>query len=163
MADEKLYFNPRPPGGGRLELVKSFRDTLFISIHVPRVEDDIADKRTGSTIERISIHVPRVEDDIVGISNKTSKMPFQSTSPGWRTTCVGFAAGRNPDDFNPRPPGGGRPTMCRTTCRFPSYFNPRPPGGGRRQRNGLAERNRRIISIHVPRVEDDETGLDRGR
>ena len=51
-----LYFNPRPPCGGRLSFSKLVTDRYFISIHVPRVEDD-----PPSTAA--SIHVPRVEDD----------------------------------------------------------------------------------------------------
>ncbi len=36
---------------------------LSISIHVPRVEDDLIDPDTDEDAD-ISIHVPRVEDDI---------------------------------------------------------------------------------------------------
>ena len=104
-------------------------------------------------LRKISIHVPRVEDD-----------PKYSLS---EKACR---------DFNPRPPCGGRPALVpedrfdatfqstspvwRTTekARGPrpvdENFNPRPPCGGRL--DDWAESNgARIISIHVPRVEDD--------
>ena len=35
---------------------------MAISIHVPRVEDDVG-RSSGRRERRISIHVPRVEDD----------------------------------------------------------------------------------------------------
>ena len=102
----KKNFNPRPPGGGRRDIAaqqvlqKIFQSTSpgwrtttgqgaschfqFISIHVPRVEDDDDYIRVSETYE-ISIHVPRVEDD-TPMLNKTINVSY----------------------FNPRPPGGGR-------------------------------------------------------
>ena len=79
-----LYFNPRPPGGGRR---KASNDLLFmsdISIHALRVEGDtdapyVADKLY------ISIHALRVEGDLSSY----------------------FCYNRE-YDFYPRPPGGGR-------------------------------------------------------
>ena len=58
---------------------------------------------------------------------------FQSTSPAWGTT------------------GAKETVLC-----WWQYFNPRPPRGGRRdgKENRKSQRN---ISIHVPRVGDDET------
>ena len=38
-----LNFNPRPPCGGRLQVVYPFAIIFRISIHVPRVEDDTSD------------------------------------------------------------------------------------------------------------------------
>ena len=62
----------------------------LISIHVPRVEDDLA-PLLPSPRKRISIHVPRVEDDPVG--------------------CRVIKRHRY---FNPRPPCGGRPVYSAT-------------------------------------------------
>ena len=59
----KIYFNPRPPGGGRHWAESNGARIEIISIHVPRVEDDKSNKNITPTTER-----------------------FQSTSPGWRTT-----------------------------------------------------------------------------
>ena len=78
------HFNPRPPCGGRLGVRVDL--TLFspISIHVPRVEDDLRIYEEIAVFG-ISIHVPRVEDDV-----------GSTDSPFLRTY------------FNPRPPCGGR-------------------------------------------------------
>ena len=57
-------------------------------------------------------------------------------------------------DFNPRPPCGGRRIGQRHSTIIKN-FNPRPPCGGRpgrRSQTPTAE----SISIHVPRVEDDD-------
>ena len=59
----EMYFNPRPPCGGRLKLMVFQIVFSDISIHVPRVEDDHMDSNLGG-ITNISIHVPRVEDDL---------------------------------------------------------------------------------------------------
>ena len=106
------------------------RKTLhFISIHVPRVEDDrllrqadtiatnfnprppCGGRRQAPLLQTgkfsISIHVPRVEDD-----------PSPSVLRGSR------------QNFNPRPPCGGRPTIV-ITASTAADFNPRPPCGGR--------------------------------
>ena len=77
-------FNPRPPCGGRLTERKYTRPYCFISIHVPRVEDDFAVIKFWVAV-RISIHVPRVEDDI--LLRRKLRTRFY---------------------FNPRPPCGGR-------------------------------------------------------
>ena len=58
---------------------------IWISIHVPRVEDDVEGEKVPVAI-RISIHVPRVEDD--------------------RPILMWAQTARH---FNPRPPCGGRP------------------------------------------------------
>ena len=80
----------------------------------------------------ISIHVPRVEDDPrVGAEKQLSLLYI-----------------------NPRPPCGGR-RIVKVSFRVCWYFNPRPPCGGRQ--DGFQGKFRQpYISIHVPRVEDDE-------
>ena len=79
----------------------------------------------------ISIHVPRVEDDFNVNSGIRAIIKFQSTSPVWRTTRCRRYDSRRHKDFNPRPP------VWRTTYAFAPFFR------------GI------LISIHVPRVEDD--------
>ena len=63
-----------------------------------------------TAIERfwISIHVPRVEDDVTAIDCQLKTSRFQSTSPGWRTTTHLVCDLGSPCYFNPRPPCGGR-------------------------------------------------------
>ena len=79
---------------------------------------------------------------------------FQSTSPGWRTTQVELLFALRETDFNPRPPGGGRRIGQRHSTIIKN-FNPRPPGGGRPKKR-MVKIGNEIISIHVPRVEDDQ-------
>ena len=79
------YFNPRPPHGGRLDVKKHGSNTIQISIHVLRMEDDWLICRDGNTSRLISIHVLRMEDDD-GNLRPLAKMGY----------------------FNPRPPHGGR-------------------------------------------------------
>ena len=149
---EAFYFNPRPPGGGRhgtsslTGRVSKFQSTSpgwrttidtgysldieFISIHVPRVEDDNHGKGTRKRNQYISIHVPRVEDDLPALSGGAQK-----------------------NYFNPRPPGGGRQYAEERLAELKKFQSTSP--GWRTTRYVLAHRSCVEISIHVPRVEDD--------
>ncbi len=122
----------------------------------------------------ISIHVPRVGDDISGLRAIFSNSHFNPRPPcGGRLS--GLRAIFSNSHFNPRPPCGGRP-FFRAWASSTDDFNPRPQCGGRRS---LAKMGKlRIIfqstspvwgttgggggvllnewiSIHVPRVGDD--------
>ena len=125
----------------------------------------------------ISIHVLRVEDDLaLGFTGRQALL-FQSTSSVWRTTLLRDPLGnpgrisihvlRVEDDaaarparqsrayFNPRPPCGGRPSLSDSRrTRRNCHFNPRPPCGGRHKQAQGANKPL-YISIHVLRVEDD--------
>ena len=93
----------------------------------------------------------------------------------WRTTIYFFLLVLFFLNFNPRPPCGGRRYVNNRGYQQ-KYFNPRPPCGGRRRRKRQTRRMIifqstspvwrttrfiydddaiHIISIHVPRVEDD--------
>ena len=146
----------------------------------------------------ISIHVPRVEDDLLTVSRHIESRVFQSTSPGWRTTmakgkvidkfAISIHVPRVEDDLLPLSYGA---RATRISIHVPRVeddtsssrnsgggrdFNPRPPGGGRRWGQLLTQVNFGFqstspgwrttpvsalptsviaISIHVPRVEDD--------
>ena len=168
-------FNPRPPCGGRPAAISAGVISLAISIHVPRVEDDL---------------------DICTLC--MLKLGFQSTSPVWRTTRSKPRYAHRSTNFNPRPPCGGRPYRSASFYNYKKFqstspvwrttqlsagpqgstchFNPRPPCGGRlaaflrplscgefqstspvwRTTKPLTVSDLAIkISIHVPRVEDD--------
>ena len=58
----KSYFYPRPPYGGRPHIDTLLLCNKHISIHVPRMGDDINNSRYIIKII-ISIHVPRMGDD----------------------------------------------------------------------------------------------------
>ena len=131
----------------------SIQPTFSISIHVPRVEDDqtldemlrawndfnprppCGGRQTLPFCKvlkiRISIHVPRVEDDLSPLSKTTVVRSFQSTSPVWRTTQVSNFFICVCCLFQSTSP------VWRTTCRI------------------FCSGKIIVISIHVPRVEDD--------
>ena len=67
-----VYFNPRPPCGGRLNALGHV-PVGAISIHVLRVEDDQAGQ-VAPELVGISIHVLRVEDDTCGITYAIIKL-----------------------------------------------------------------------------------------
>ena len=109
------HFYPRPPCGGRRCTKPVYHYNVHISIHVPRVGDDVDAVCFGVTASaflstspvwgttagpgsfmspdaKISIHVPRVGDD--------------TDADGQQWIC---------DDFYPRPPCGGRPFKVQGT------------------------------------------------
>ena len=127
---QRLYFNPRPPCGGRPYIGQTNTLTLPISIHVLRVEDDLVHKSQNRRIRdfnprppcggrrlsddagprrrKISIHVLHVEDD--GRRNPDRQ-------DGLRISIHVLHVEDDPreteeaiehDYFNPRPPCGGR-------------------------------------------------------
>ena len=123
-------FNPHPPCGGR---------RTKIIRYIARID--------------ISIHVPRVGDDMTFFQCVAFLLLFQSTSPVWGTTGlvdtkedgkkISIHVPRMGDDrwlfflhpvsnyFNPRPPHGGRQLRSTANVKVKHDFNPRPPRGGR--------------------------------
>ena len=168
------YFYPRPPRGGRQQaqllytLIVAFLSTspawgttvprcicrsgAGISIHVPRVGDDLAAREhagqnqhfyprppRGGRLPRmrkraprmqISIHVPRVGDDA-------------------RMLSCAIHVG----NFYPRPPRGGRPYPPRSPAFTLPFLSTSPAWGTTQAQAGQFRRFN--ISIHVPRVGDD--------
>ena len=123
-------FYPRPPRGGRRGRARAVQLPAGISIHVPRVGDDMAESPVsvsenqflstspawgttqtpylGSTKRLISIHVPRVGDDAQGTGDPTARKAISIHVPR-----VGDDRPRGQSDssgfhFYPRPPRGGR-------------------------------------------------------
>ena len=101
-----VYFNPRPPCGGRLCYLRESSRRKHFNPRPPCGGRQVMYDDTASH-HLISIHVLRVEDD-VGVSLRT----------------ISFT------DFNPRPPCGGRHLVC-GLGELLMNFNPRPPCGGR--------------------------------
>ena len=102
----------------------------------------------------ISIHVPRVEDDVRKLDLLRGRGRFQSTSPVWRTTFFNPYTLTLIYDFNPRPPCGGRPLLC-TVYSISKLISIHVP----RVEDDQADADAQVmadISIHVPRVEDDQ-------
>ena len=145
-------FNPRPPRGGRHADIAWDSFSFTFQSTSPAWGTTYPDVDTAGLCP-ISIHVPRVGDD-----------------------TIAFPRAVLSTNFNPRPPRGGRPahtTLSRYSFTFQStspawgttcsairclcpkrYFNPRPPRGGRRELV-MYHNIKHIISIHVPRVGDD--------
>ena len=84
----------------------------------------------------ISIHVPRVEDDTALFDDLVRER-----------------------DFNPRPPCGGRRPL-RVICLRARGFQSTSPVW-RTTVVAVLPRRRNVISIHVPRVEDDSQDLSK--
>ena len=125
-----INFNPRPPCGGRRGQYDIKSIPKGISIHVPRVEDDLL-PLSNQRWKRYFNPRPPCGGRLTQLLRQQFLCQFQSTSPVWRTTQWSIKSDN-----------------------FMSNFNPRPPCGGRRRNGGLSGK-KRTISIHVPRVEDD--------
>ena len=174
-----VYFNPRPPRGGRRSPLSSLRNPPVFQSTPPA---------RGATFQ---------------LTSCPASLIFQSTPPARGAT--GGVSGSLLDtyNFNPRPPRGGRPytrfgslyqvisihapreggdrdTRPTTTREMPrtfqstppargatsqqknrlggnSNFNPRPPRGGRHGQHH-AKKKQRGISIHAPREGGDKEG-----
>ena len=55
----------------------------------------------------ISIHIPRVGDDMIDMETSGGSTIFQSTSPVWGMTVLDILTIASDLDFNPHPPCGG--------------------------------------------------------
>ena len=147
-----MNFNPRPPGGGRRTSSRLRAQSLAFQSTSPGWRTTLWLKYLFC-VGHISIHVPRVEDDVNLLRADTAVEQFQSTSPGWRTTFflaissassrISIHVPRVEDDF---PNGIGASDEC-ISIHVPRVEDDVGEGG--------AARKRFIISIHVPRVEDD--------
>ena len=147
-----LYFNPRPPRGGRLpDMGGSTPPNIFQSTPPARGATSVMVISTGRLVT-ISIHAPREGGDSdwryrgactryfnprpprggrrIGPSRLNTIPSFQSTPPARGATAAVCDLYQNCGYFNPRPPRGGRLYRCHD---HPPqiYFNPRPPRGGR--------------------------------
>ena len=146
-------FYPRPPGGGRRDLLA--RGSACTYNFYPRPPGGGRHLKADVLVEGIKDFYPRppgggrrgADKVVPGVS------VFLSTPSGWRATGKEIKA-EKAAEFLSTPSGwratrrfGNPPISCR-------YFYPRPPGGGRPGRShsfiGVAG-----ISIHALRVEGD--------
>ena len=81
----RKHFNPRPPCGGRRDSGGGERKSFYFNPRPP-CGGRLPTSSVTSARRFISIHVPRVEDDYVISSGLSLHLKFQSTSPVWRTT-----------------------------------------------------------------------------
>ena len=78
-------FNPRSPDGERPEIVRRLLETVFISIHAPRMGSD---RRHAPNPPRPGYFNPRSPDGERPNTSETMRChgKFQSTLPGWGAT-----------------------------------------------------------------------------
>ena len=158
-----LDFYPRPPCGGRLEVIEHRVVILGISIHVPRVGDDAG--RAGRKIGRGGFlsTSPVWGTTFQSHASMGSRVIFLSTSPVWGTTAS-YCSSIDCSAFLSTSPVWGTTAFGSLPRRLPTHFYPRPPCGGRPSVQS-ANVYSLAISIHVPRVGDDrvyrEYGADR--
>ena len=148
-----IYFNPRPPRGGRLHRLLHSASRRTISIHALREEGDYEYFDAGLVGHGISIHALREEGDGPAGFFFLQILHFNPRPPrGGRQRIlrnrpvvddISIHALREEGDhrwsslspldknFNPRPPRGGRRQRTAYSCAAGHYFNPRPPRGGR--------------------------------
>ena len=151
----QIDFNPRPPCGGRpavpdtAVVLREFQSTspvwrttyagiedftkVEISIHVPRVEDDSSYACNLPCIRYFNPRPPCGGRRSIQAPHSGS-YPFQSTSPVWRTT--------------PR----------QTHIKLDKIFQSTSPVWRTTKRGELVP-CQPVISIHVPRVEDDFSNI----
>ena len=103
---KQLYFNPRPPWGGR-----------------PRQGDSLSGRLAFQSTPSVG------RATFVSQTNRLFGA-FQSTPSVGRATKQTERACPCPTDFNPRPPWGGRHERSNQK-HGTQHFNPRPPWGGR--------------------------------
>ena len=125
------YFYPRPPRGGRLPRRRPAYHSSGISIHALREEGDQVDCFRLSCSYVISIHALREEGDTTSSFFNHFPMGFLSTPSARRATV---------------------PDRKMTAAHF--YFYPRPPRGGRPAPDTISGLNL-LISIHALREEGD--------
>ena len=106
---------------------------LRVSIHVPRVGDDISVYLRCHTRKNVSIHVPRVGDDRKPRLQRRPTMSVSIHVPRVGDDPPGYFPCRNPRLFLSTSPAWGT-TVGATIFAAPrECFYPRPPRGGRRQ------------------------------
>ena len=102
----------------------------IISIHIPRVGDDLVRRSYFPRRFSISIHIPRVGDDLAVVAYIGKHRAFQSTSPVWGMTLC----------CRPRRSATGISIHIPRVGDDQRIVSPLPPY---------------LISIHIPRVGDD--------
>ena len=131
--DPQIYFNPRPPWGGRQDSSSGSELNIFISIHALRGEGD-------AKAEAHSVEVP----------------VFQSTPSVGRATFAVFNLCHFGGYFNPRPPWGGRPYFTELIDESSSFQSTPSVGRATKEKARIASAINRI-SIHALRGEGDRT------
>ena len=145
-------FNPRAPGGARLEYRSSNLSINPVSIHAPRAERDGSRAATGCTGRCFNPRAPggaRHRE----VSGGGGESWFQSTRPGRSATLIGGSLSLWYASFNPRAPGGARLRNWLSHTYFDMFQSTRPGRSATRIINRLKAGCK--VSIHAPRAERD--------
>ena len=106
--NDRYYFNPRPPWGGRHYSIENSLILLDISIHALRGEGDICNRRI-TTNNKSFQSTPSVGRATYMVLSCMIVGIFQSTpSVGRATLYIKTPPKKRSGNFNPRPPWGGR-------------------------------------------------------
>ena len=124
----------------------------MISIHVPRVGDDLLDHAFKIYASYFNPRPPCGGRPHFSFSF-LNKFKFQSTSPVWGTTGVCTKTCVLMRHFNPRPPCGGRPFINFYDHLYRPFQSTSPVWGT--TITSSLDSHPADISIHVPRVGDD--------
>ena len=102
------YFYPRPPRGGRPDIVAIIQSHKEISTHALREEGDTDKTCSLHRRCRISTHALREEGDKLYHATIGEENEFLPTPSARRATVDGYASAAQIFHFYPRPPRGGR-------------------------------------------------------
>ena len=148
----EVYFNPRPPWGGRPVAVGSAQRVDLISIHALRGEGDVKVDAEFCDLRYFNPRPPWGGRQNSGLSQQAG-FYFNPRPPwGGRRVLLG-TQGNGSFDFNPRPPWGGRPIPLRSRCRRQRFQS--TPSVGRATINDFTITDITSISIHALRGEGD--------
>ena len=127
-----LYFNPRPPRGGRLKSTARKFESVYFNPRPPRGGRPRWHGYTGAQ-GAISIHALRGEGDLLNPGMSFSYFLFQSTpSAGRATVC--FDGCRLASKFQSTP-SAGRATHDKCPPSFPILFQSTPSAGRATRKN----------------------------
>ena len=148
-----MYFNPRPPWGGRRQASRPVHLLQNISIHALRGEGDrtkihryhrLSAFQSTPSVGRatfparssflvyvsISIHALRGEGDLNRVSVPLVPQHFNPRPPwGGRRESAPNQYKKETGNFNPRPPWGGRRYLCNSSMRSFYIFQSTPSVG----------------------------------
>ena len=114
VSDVPSDFNPRPPRGGRLSIsLLALWSLLFQSTPSARRATECPAQKADP--QAISIHALREEGDETATPSSMAVGLFQSTPSARRATLQCLVTWSSHRYFNPRPPRGGRRSHARSS------------------------------------------------
>ena len=139
-------FYPRPPRGGRRNVVPRNVEDNVISTHALREEGGFKIIDQPQYYFKISTHALREEGDHPDAVGVRERLVFLPTPSARRATLRSWKLDSDKSDFYPRPPRGGRRGIKKHGFSLLVNFYPRPPRGGRRRSLDF----RRVTGVFLP-------------